>query len=157
MSILVCHFLHNLAVSTFVTVFLNINTKITPISRYQRIQVLHLKNRLTQSTSLCVIFLNTVHLDDKNIFFTLFKQAEIWTISIQAKFVTPTEYLKVELAMYLRCNTSLYKAGCSSVDSIQLSQLQSLSCKHLPEFFYQVSILHFISVIISESHCICEG
>lgn len=156
MSILVCHFLHNLAGSTFVTVFLNINTKITPISRYQRIQVLHLKNLLTQPTSLCVIFLNAVHLHDKNIFFTLFKQAEIWTISIQAKFVTPTAYLKVELAMYL-CNTSLYKAGCSSVDSIQLSQLQSLSSKHLPESIYQVSILHFISVIISESHCICEG
>lgn len=80
MSILVCHFLHNLAGSTFVTVFLNINTKITPISRYQRIQVLHLKNLLTKPTSLCVIFLNAVHLHDKNIFFTLFKQVEIWTI-----------------------------------------------------------------------------
>lgn len=156
MSILVCHFLHNLAGSTFVTVFLNINTKITPISRYQRIQVLHLKNLLTKPTSLCVIFLNAVHLHDKNIFSLYSSKWKFGQSKSQAKFVTPKEYLKVELAMYL-CNTSLYKAGCSSVDSIQLSQLQSLSSKHLPESIYQVSILHFISVIISESHSICEG
>lgn len=91
------------------------------------------------------------------IFFSLYSSKwKFGQSKSQAKFVTPKEYLKVELAMYL-CNTSLYKAGCSSVDSIQLSQLQSLSSKHLPESIYQVSILHFISVIISESHSICEG